>query len=108
MKWVPKNLKVSNDPINTDGPKFVKGPNLATLSCVLQDSLMENKHMWYLNSGCSKHMTGDKSEFVNFILKQEGHVTYGDNNKGKILGRGTIGDKNNFLIHNPISGRAQA
>jgi len=26
-------------------------------------------------------------------------VTYGDNNKGKILGKGTVGNENNFLIH---------
>jgi len=38
-------------------------------------------------------MTGDKSKFVNITFKQEGHVTYGDNNKGMILGRGSIGDK---------------
>jgi len=59
---------------------------------------MENMEMWYLDNGCSKHMTEDKSKFVNINFKQEGHVTYGDNNKGNILGRGTIGDKNNFLV----------
>jgi len=62
---------------------------------------MANKHLWYLESGFSKHMTGDKSKFVNLFLKQEGHVTYRDN-KGKILGRGTIGDKNTFLINNVL------
>jgi len=30
LKWVPKNSKDSNDPINANGPKFVRGPNLAT------------------------------------------------------------------------------
>ena len=70
--------------------------------CLMQDPLIEKQHMWYLNSGCSKHMTGEKSKFVNLSLKQEGHVTYGDNNKGKILGRGTIGDKSNFLIHDAL------
>jgi len=44
-------------------------------------------------------MTRDVSKFVNIILKQEGHVTYGDNNKGKILEKGTIGNENSFLIH---------
>ena len=63
---------------------------------------MKSKHMWYLESGCSKHMTGDISKFVNIILKQEGHVTYGDNNKGKILGKGTIGNENNFLIYDVL------
>ncbi len=63
---------------------------------------MANQHLWYLDNGCSKHMTGDKTKFVNLILKHEGHVTYEDNNKGKILGRGTIGDKNTFLIHDVL------
>ena len=58
--------------------------------------------MWYLDSGCSKHMIGDISKFVNIILKQEDHVTYGDNNKGKILGKGTNGNENNFFIHDVL------
>ena len=57
---------------------------------------------WYLDSGCSKHMTGDKSKFVSIIFKQEGHVTYGDNNKGRIRGRGSIGDKSILLIHDVL------
>jgi len=28
IKWIPKNLKASTDPINDHGPKFVRGPNL--------------------------------------------------------------------------------
>jgi len=47
-------------------------------------------------------MIGDKSKFVNITFKQEGHVTYGDNNKGRILGRGFIGDKSNLLIHDVL------
>jgi len=47
-------------------------------------------------------MTGDISKFVNIILKQEGHITYEDNNKGKILGKGIIGNENNFLIHDVL------
>ena len=43
---------------------------------------MESMQLWYLDNGCSKHMTGDKSKFVNITFKQEGHVTYVDN-KGK-------------------------
>ena len=60
------------------------------------------QHLWYLDSGCSKHMTGDASKFINIFLKQDGHVTYGDNNKGKILGKGTIGNENSLLIHDVL------
>ena len=59
----------------------------------------ESKQQWYLDSGCSKHMTGDKTMFLSISFKQEGHVTYGDNNKGRILGRGSIGDKDILVIH---------
>jgi len=47
-------------------------------------------------------MTWDKTNFFNLLLKQEGHLTYGDNKKGNILGRGTIRDKNTFLIHDVL------
>jgi len=47
-------------------------------------NLGESKQQWYLDSGCSKHMTGDKSKFLSISFKQEGHVTYGDNNKGRM------------------------
>jgi len=30
MKWIPKNLKGSKDPIDAHGLKFVMGPNLGT------------------------------------------------------------------------------
>ena len=57
---------------------------------------------WYLDSGFSKHMTGDKSKFLRISYKQEGYVTYGDNNKGRILGRGSIGDKDILVIHDVL------
>ncbi|XP_068487095.1 uncharacterized protein [Phaseolus vulgaris] len=44
------------------------------------------RNQWYLDNGCSKHMTGDLTKFINLKLKAEGHVTYGDNNRGRILG----------------------
>jgi len=47
--------------------------------------------MWYLDSGCSRHMTGDKRKIKNLKRKDQGFVTYGDNNKGKILGTGDVG-----------------
>ena len=30
LKWVPKNPKVPNNQINIHGPKFIRGPDLAT------------------------------------------------------------------------------
>jgi len=36
--------------------------------------------LWYLDSGCSKHMIGDASFWTG--LKYGGFVTYEDNNRG--------------------------
>ena len=47
--------------------------------------------MWYIDSGCSRHMSGDKSLFVEIKMKNYGHVTFGDNNKGKIIGIDKVG-----------------
>nr|KYP47212.1 hypothetical protein KK1_031154 [Cajanus cajan] len=38
-------------------------------------------------------MIGDTSKFIDITPKKSGHVNYGENNKGKILGIGRI-DKN--------------
>ncbi|XP_068504388.1 uncharacterized protein [Phaseolus vulgaris] len=35
-------------------------------------------------------------------LKAEGHVTYADNNRGRILGRGTVGTRNSTTIENVL------
>jgi len=53
-------------------------------------------------SGCSKHMTSDFTQFTDLKLKAEGHLTYGDNNHGRILGRGNVGTKGSTLIENVL------
>ena len=57
---------------------------------------------WYIDSGCSKHMTGDASNFTYISPKKSGHVTYGDNNKGRILGVGKIGTNSSNSIENVL------
>jgi len=47
-------------------------------------------------------MTGDKAKFAKLELKEEGFVTYGDNNKGRILGNGVIGNESSFNIKNVL------
>ena len=70
------------------------------LCSVLQKG--RKKNQWYLDSGCSKHMTGDLTKFTSLKLKAEGHVTCGDNNRGRILGRGTVGTGNSTTIENVL------
>ena len=41
-----------------------------------------------MDSGCTSHMTGDKSLFVdpNLTASPLKYITFGDNNKGKVIG----------------------
>nr|GEV72394.1 integrase, catalytic region, zinc finger, CCHC-type, peptidase aspartic, catalytic [Tanacetum cinerariifolium] len=42
--------------------------------------------LWYLDFGCSKHMTGDRSQLINFVQKFLGTVKFGINHVAKIMG----------------------
>nr|GEU39008.1 hypothetical protein [Tanacetum cinerariifolium] len=42
--------------------------------------------LWYLDSGCSKHMTEDRSQLVNFVQKFLGTVKFRNDHVAKIMG----------------------
>nr|GFA96837.1 hypothetical protein [Tanacetum cinerariifolium] len=44
--------------------------------------------LWYLDSGCSKHMTGDRSQLVNFVQKFLATVKFSNDHVAKIMGYG--------------------
>nr|GEW71074.1 hypothetical protein [Tanacetum cinerariifolium] len=44
--------------------------------------------LWYLDSGCSKHMTRDRSQLVNLVQKFLGTVKFGNDHVAKIMGYG--------------------
>ncbi|GJU54243.1 retrovirus-related pol polyprotein from transposon TNT 1-94 [Tanacetum coccineum] len=48
---------------------------------------------WIKDSGCSKHMTGNKSLFSTYKAYDGGNVVFGSNLKGKIIGKGTISNE---------------
>src|SRR6187200_3024829 len=53
-------------------------------------SVQDHENIWYLDSGCSRHMTGSKALLSDFVKRDGPAVTYGDNSKGKTKGFGTI------------------
>ncbi|GJQ99410.1 retrovirus-related pol polyprotein from transposon TNT 1-94 [Tanacetum coccineum] len=57
--------------------------------------------LWYLDSGCSKHMTGDRSRLRNFMKKFIGTVQFGNDHFGAIMGYGdyVIGDSVNSRVY---------
>ena len=46
--------------------------------------------LWYLDNGCSRHMTGNKGLFKTLFEGKIGTVTFGDGSKSVIRGIGTV------------------
>ncbi|KAJ9557303.1 hypothetical protein OSB04_011917 [Centaurea solstitialis] len=49
-----------------------------------------DKGIWYLDSGCSRHMTGSKSVLTNYREERGSAVTFGGNGRGQTRGYGTL------------------
>jgi hypothetical protein len=61
------------------------------------DRVLENK--WLMDSGFSRHMTGDKKWFSSLTpLSHKEYVTFGYDKKGKMLGTGVIKVNNHFTL----------
>ena len=50
----------------------------------------------------SRHVIGDKSKFLSFTPIEGGHVTFGDNSNGKVIGKGRIGKSPNLYTDNVL------
>ena len=47
----------------------------------------QNTSHWYFDSGCSRHMTGNKALFSSLSENKDGAVTFGDGSKSNVLGK---------------------
>jgi hypothetical protein len=62
------------------------------------DGGLENT--WLMDSGCSRHMTGNKKWFSSLtLLSHKEYVTFGDDKKGKMLGTGVIKVNDCFTLN---------
>jgi hypothetical protein len=49
------------------------------------------KNIWLIDSGCSRHMTGDKEWFSSLVpVVTRRYITFGDNGRGRVLSKGEI------------------
>ena len=55
------------------------------------------KNLWYLDFGCSRHMTGDSTLLTEFKERAGPSITFRDDSKGYTVGYGLI-SKDNFII----------
>ena len=51
-----------------------------------------NDDEWYLDSGCSRHMMREESQFKSLKIKEGGEVAFRGDGKEKIIGIDDIGN----------------
>jgi hypothetical protein len=78
MTWIRKQDQYSNE------------------ECIVSLQAKHKKRGWYVDSGCSKHMTGDRDKFLTLREERDGSVSFENDDSSKIIGKGTvlIGNKN--------------
>ncbi|GJV60262.1 retrovirus-related pol polyprotein from transposon TNT 1-94 [Tanacetum coccineum] len=83
--------RTSNRPTQKPPVQQNKKPNVPVLcpqEQVPKGSLVVQIVLWYLDSGCSRHMTGDRARLINFVEKFIGTVRFGNDDYAAIVGYG--------------------
>jgi hypothetical protein len=80
--------------LGTGFTRLVLTPVLSRLFAhvlVFEFQVGDMKNIWLIDSGCSRHMTGDRGWFSNLIpVVTKRYITFGDNGRGHVLSEGEI------------------
>lgn len=60
------------------------------LMTFLEDHDTSRKHAWFLDSGCSNHMSGDKNLFTRLDENFKHSVKLGNNKRMEVIGKGNV------------------
>jgi hypothetical protein len=64
---------------------------LFTPMLVFEFQVGDLRNIWLIDSGCLRHMTGDKEWFSSlFPVVTRRYITFGDNGRGRVLSEGEI------------------
>jgi hypothetical protein len=89
-KFVDCRLKNYEPDLNSpaENVKFWKKKESGKCGLVL--SAQRKTNPWYIDYGCSKHMMGDKGNFLSLSERKSGNITFGNDAPGKIKGKGMV------------------
>jgi len=59
-----------------------------------------NRQLWYVDSGCLRHMTGEKSNFLSLVASDGGSMAFGNDKSGTIVDISKIGESLSHSIDN--------
>ena len=82
----------SNISMKIEDKSLFEGQEYLSHACLFVHTSLKvfNSCLWYLDSGYSRHMIGNKSLFKTLKEKINDYVTFGDGSHAQVLGKGTI------------------
>ncbi|GKA84219.1 zinc finger, CCHC-type containing protein [Tanacetum coccineum] len=83
-------LLLSTFESNGDGGRVLLNEENVTPQLRTHGAAPNQSRVWYLDTGASNHMTGDKYKFKNLNEMVQGYVKFGNETKVRIEGKGSI------------------
>ena len=59
-------------------------------NCALALKAQKKKDVWYVDSGCSMHMTRDRNKFLSLKEKKDGTMSFGNDGFSNVIESGTV------------------
>ncbi|GKC45570.1 hypothetical protein Tco_1063292 [Tanacetum coccineum] len=85
LKWIPTGRKTVPPSSSNDTSAIVVPPGHILTTTVIPVDIVEIV-LWYLDSRCSKHMTGYHDKLINFVSKFIGMIRFGSDHFAAIMG----------------------
>ncbi|KAG6488357.1 hypothetical protein ZIOFF_049600 [Zingiber officinale] len=77
---------------NGDQTNFAEEEEVSLLM-VCHEKEKTQRHVWYLDTGCSNHMSGEKDTFSDLDETFRSSVKFGDNSTISVMGKGKLQEK---------------
>lgn len=69
-----------------------------TLLMAIHEGTKTESNTWYVDTGCSNHMSGSKSSFSYLNENFHSFVSFGENSTVKVMGKGDIKIKPEMVL----------
>ncbi|GJU45893.1 retrovirus-related pol polyprotein from transposon TNT 1-94 [Tanacetum coccineum] len=87
-----KETSPGGGPLNKGDPHIAEAATKAIMGSPICLGVDLEPDEWIKDSGCSKHMTGNRKLFSTYKAYNRGNVIFGSNLRGNIIGKGKICD----------------
>jgi len=88
---IARDCRLENPPEESSKPQIEQTWKKKNIdNCALALKAQNNKDVWYVDSGFSTHMSGDRRKFVSLKEKKDGTVSFGNDGSSNVIRSGTV------------------